>query len=65
MLNFQFHCCLDLCLLFICACRVGDHLTRNSLPSSTTFIGSNTDQENWIINFKRKKSNNNCKQQWV
>ncbi|MCG7218571.1 hypothetical protein ACMBCN_02315 [Candidatus Liberibacter asiaticus] len=46
MLNFQFHCCLDLCLLFICACKVGGHLTRNSLPSSTTFIGSNTDQEN-------------------
>ncbi|MCG7218329.1 MAG: hypothetical protein K6253_00740, partial [Candidatus Liberibacter asiaticus] len=56
LLNFQFHCWLDLCLLFICECRVGDHLTVNSFPLSTTFIRSNTDQENWIINFKRKKS---------
>ncbi|MCG7218336.1 hypothetical protein ACMBCN_00860 [Candidatus Liberibacter asiaticus] len=50
-------------MLFICACRVGDHLTMNSIISLTIFIESNTDQRNLIINFKRKKSDNNCKQQ--
>ncbi|MCG7218690.1 hypothetical protein ACMBCN_03060, partial [Candidatus Liberibacter asiaticus] len=38
VLNFQFHYCLDLCLLFICACKVGGHLTRNSLTAALIFV---------------------------
>ncbi|MCG7218560.1 hypothetical protein ACMBCN_02245 [Candidatus Liberibacter asiaticus] len=59
VLNLKFHYCLDLGFFYLCM------QGRKSLNKELTLFIDNIhriNEENWIINFKRKKSNNNCKQ---